>query len=460
MPSPKFQNDPNELTRFKEEIDLVQFAIDQGYQLKKPTANTNAEQTTVTLARDFGDGSDETILIRKNGRTGHFLYYNPSNSDDKGSVIDFTINKLNVNIGKARQILRQYLGKSPIINITPSPPIKPKEIDQDHFKVKPLSDTTYLERRSIALNIIKHPMFAPTIGLKTATHKASGKEFTNTAFLIKDLQQRTIGLELKNYDPSSGSHFKGTFEGSQKAMGMWTSVPPKTEKTTTFGILESPIDAMSHYQLTQDPLDFKKKPLFYLSTNGQLSPHHIPYIQHHIDHMKPNKVKLLNDNDLAGIRFNATLLGSLRPPAKEVSGKLTVVNNDQINMKVDFIKPKNRLSIEIGHPEKTDKKTLVDNLTNYFKNLNKKLFDKFSFKKNEFELEKIEQNEVKTVAHYYFDNRKEMLLESVQAVKELKPSKFMEIEVPKHKDWNQDLVESLKKDKEVGKEGVDQDFTM
>ena len=170
--------------------------------------------------------------------------------------------------------------------------------------------------------------------------------------------------------------------------------------------------------------------------------------------MKPNKLKLLNDNDLAGIRFNATLTGSLRPPAKSIDGKVTFVANDQVNIHVDYLKPKNRMSIEIGHPEKTNAAVLLHNLTAYFKKLNKKLHNLFSFKKNEFEISKIVQNEGKTKAEVFFDNRKEMLLEAVKVVQELNPSKFIEIEMPKDKDFNKDLENLIKEQQQPKDQGM------
>lgn len=343
-----FVNDPNELESFKKEIDIVSFAIDQGYSLDKASANKSAAHTTVALKKKISENDIETILVRKNQRTEHYLYYNPENSDDKGSIIDFVINKLNVNIGVARQKLRQYLGKQPLLTITPSPPFKQKEIDVDHFQIKPLSDPSYLLSRNIAPNIIKHPFFAPTMGIKTvyANAKQGHKSFNNTAFLIKDVNQRTIGLELKNYDAEHDINFKGAYNQSIKKHGMWISIPPKNAASLVFAVIESPIDAMSHFQLTQNPHNSN---IFYLSTNGQLSQHHLPYIQHYIDHMRPKSLLLLNDNDLGGIRFNCTLLGSLRPPAKSIVSKVIFVNDDQVSIKVDYIKPKNRMTIEIGH---------------------------------------------------------------------------------------------------------------
>lgn len=99
-------------------------------------------------------------------------------------------------------------------------------------------------------------------------------------------------------------------------------------------------------------------------------------------------------------------------------------------------------------PENTDYKQILDNLTNYFKNLNKELYSVLSFKKNEFEFSHIEQNQVKTVALIEFDNRKELLFKAADAIQELRPTNFLEVQLPKDKDYNQDLKNFIKSQSE------------
>ena len=99
-PAPR-DNDPQELERFKQAIDLVDYATRRhGYDVKKAGPRGQWHQ----LEKD----GEMLIVSRKHD---HQVYLNPGDDRDSGSIIDFVKTRENQTLGQVRQTLRQYLGE-------------------------------------------------------------------------------------------------------------------------------------------------------------------------------------------------------------------------------------------------------------------------------------------------------------------------------------------------------------
>ena len=87
----------NELELFKQSINIVLVAQDFGYVVdtKKTT-----KQTIILKQND-------TIIVSK--KNGYYIYFNPDDPQDKGTIIDFIQKRTNQNLGQIRKTLRQYL---------------------------------------------------------------------------------------------------------------------------------------------------------------------------------------------------------------------------------------------------------------------------------------------------------------------------------------------------------------
>ncbi|MCR5890485.1 hypothetical protein LRS06_22410 [Hymenobacter sp. J193] len=94
-------NDPQELDRFKQSIDLADYATRRhGYDVKKAGPRGHWHQ----LEKD-----SEMLIVSRKG--DHQVYLNPGDDRDSGSIIDSVKTRENQTLGQVRQTLRQYLGE-------------------------------------------------------------------------------------------------------------------------------------------------------------------------------------------------------------------------------------------------------------------------------------------------------------------------------------------------------------
>jgi len=87
-----------ELEKFKTEINIADIAIAMGYYIDK----TKTSRRAIVLK----NGQDVIIVSRNSN--GHYVYFNPENEQDNGTIIDFVQKRTNKNLGQVRKILRQF----------------------------------------------------------------------------------------------------------------------------------------------------------------------------------------------------------------------------------------------------------------------------------------------------------------------------------------------------------------
>ncbi|MBE9044531.1 relaxase/mobilization nuclease domain-containing protein [Pleurocapsales cyanobacterium LEGE 10410] len=89
-----------QLERFKTEINLVDYATSQGYEYLTRESSPNS----AVLRHDLGD----KIVVVTNTQ-GHGIYFSLNNERDRGTIVDFVQNRLNLNLGQVRKELRPWL---------------------------------------------------------------------------------------------------------------------------------------------------------------------------------------------------------------------------------------------------------------------------------------------------------------------------------------------------------------
>lgn len=307
------ENDPNELDRFKRDIDLVDYAQRYGYQVGKEGKRGDWHQ----LEKD----GEKLIVTRKDD---HQVYLNPGDDRDRGSVIDFTKTRggdgQGLNLGQVRRELREYLDGSPAparvyatppevgrLNALPvGHPDQERQAEEDRKTrlisevlgvKKELTDRTYVHGRGITDATIDSPAFQGRV------FTAQQNEHRNTAFPLYN-EQGLASVEQKN-------------EGYKNLLplpknGIFVSHPTQGKDTPVERVVvsESAIDSMSHYQLKheKDP-----KNTLYVATSGQPTEAQIALIQRVIDKQEPKEVVLANDRDAGGRQFNINYLNELHP---------------------------------------------------------------------------------------------------------------------------------------------------
>ena len=313
MNAPTRENDPTELDRFKRDIDLVDYAERQGYQIKKEGKRGDWHQ----LEKD-----GEVLIVTR--KADHQVYLNTGDDRDKGSVIDFAKTRggdgHGLNLGQVRQQLREYLNDGPAPTRVYAAPVDVSRLnglpvgDPDHERQqqedrktrliaevlgvnKELTDRTYLHGRGITDSTIDSPAFQGRI------FTAQQNEHKNTAFPLYN-EQGLASIEQKN------EHYKNLLPLPKN--GIWVSHPTQGKDTPVERVVvsESAIDSLSHYQLKheQDP-----KNTIYIATSGTPTEAQVALIQRVIDKQEPREIVLANDRDAGGRQFNMNYMNELHP---------------------------------------------------------------------------------------------------------------------------------------------------
>ena len=262
MLSPKNANKAiakrQELQQLKQDINLVDFALAQGY-------NKNARNSTANSIRlDRPDG-DRIIVKPDSG--GIDTYFSTQNSTDNGTVIDFIYHRQNLAFTEIRQLLKDYSetesrSKKQQIKQWPIPPAIEQHINEKEAQLKAESERRQQEQWQQNLQPIKsHPylqgerkIFSKTLQSGRFYGQVFKDERDNAVFPYTD-GERITGYELRNQD------FQGFRKGGKKSL--WLS--NQREEDTRLVIVESPIDALSYHQLNPHP-DNR-----YLATGGTIS---------------------------------------------------------------------------------------------------------------------------------------------------------------------------------------------
>lgn len=277
----------DELERFKREISLAEVAEAHGYAIDR----RESSRSSYVMRHQDGDK-----IVVATGEDGHGVFFSV-HQEASGSVIDFVMRRRGVNLGRARQVLRQWL-PVPLAFPTAQPPRpprlpKPAPLPQDRAALVAqwhglaLYQGGYLEGR----------------GLTPATLEAFATRLRTDArgnvACRHDDQAGLSGWELKNRG------FQGFVGSGRKALfaGRVGSLPP--EPLTRLAVTESALDAMSFYQY--DP-----QPGLYCSFGGSLSPEQKTLLAELFNRYPGATVLAATDSDAQGESF-AGFIQSLRP---------------------------------------------------------------------------------------------------------------------------------------------------
>lgn len=225
-----------ELSRFKCEINLAEYAQSFGYAVDK----TKSTKVSPVLKKD-GD----TLIIGQNKSDSHYIYFNANNNSDKGSIIDFVKNRTNETLGHIRKRLRTWL------NI-PQPNIERVEVKAatlDEIELKVSKDKAFtfwndIEDQSFFARELRNiPNNYLSEGRTSKDVKFDGEQWY---FALRDSQDEICGVEIRNKEGRNArigaEHKKGIFAaGGQDAKAC--------EKII---ITESTIDAKSAEVMERD----------------------------------------------------------------------------------------------------------------------------------------------------------------------------------------------------------------
>lgn len=282
-------NRTDELERFKQDINLAEYAVGQGYALVKNESSRNS----FVMQR----AADQDKIIVATGTDGHGIYFSVRDDADNGSIIDFVQKRKGLNLGQVRQELRPYIGENREARPIETQISKPKISTHDSQKAavnwsraQPAPGHDYLERRGIKKETLQDPRFAPVI---------RADERGNALFAHYN-REGISGFEIKNKD------FTGFAAGGQKALWFSSNINHAERVIMT----ESAIDALSHAELERRDKGKDPQKTAYVSFGGSMSPEQKELIAAMFEKMKDKgqALALGTDRDAGGEAFNAELM--------------------------------------------------------------------------------------------------------------------------------------------------------
>ncbi|HBM90466.1 MAG TPA: hypothetical protein DD400_01100 [Rhodospirillaceae bacterium] len=277
----------NELDRFKEDIDLVDFAGSRGYAIEE----RESWRGSVAMRGPSGD----KIIISKG--SGKWVFYSVKEQTN-GTIIDFVQRHDGGSLGDVRKVLRNWCGSTRPVPLSQKK--KPKKklgiTKKDRGKVQAEWEKTrfkaavpYLTGRGIGEAVLTLPRFFGKCRIDWRQ---------NVIFPHYD-KKGLCGFEKKNHN------FTGFAKGGIK--GLWFSHCFPDDKSLV--ISETAIDSISHYVLK--PSETTR----YLSIGGGMNEQQPDLIRASMEKMPTeSEVILAFDNDKDGERYTDEVT-ALAPPS-------------------------------------------------------------------------------------------------------------------------------------------------
>lgn len=240
------ENLANEIERFKQDINLVEYAEACGYAIERNESSRNS-----TVMRR---GNDKIVVATD--IDGHGIYFSTRDERDNGTIIDFVQRRQELNLGQVRKLLRPWIGKflfpTAPINRKPSAerPSKPERVEAHRVAIMVRWQRLELYRG----RYLQYSRGLSDLTISVFSNRIRLDQLGNICFRHGD-KDGLSGWEAKNVG------FTGFAMGGIKTL-FATLVGKKTEQVV---ITESAIDAMSYHELRGRP------GTLYLSTAGTLS---------------------------------------------------------------------------------------------------------------------------------------------------------------------------------------------
>lgn len=345
----------------KFEINLVEYAERQGYQVNKQKSTA----TDVILQKNIGQENVDTIGVRYYPETG-YKYWTAMDSSDRGSLLDFEKNKNHLDLSSAAgkrelyQKIDEFLGNPPTHQVVKVKAINKKaetekRLTDRELNLLPLTDTRYLEGRGITEKTYRSPEFQYQVYNEKISLN-NGKTYTNTVFPIRN--EEILLAKIRRNDEELG-YRGGQFNKIQEKRenGIHTSNFPKQQLDKLY-LIESPIDAMSYFELKYAEIRSKNLQVAFISTVGNPSNSAYNTIQKFINASEPKQIISLMDNDRAGKVFTINLLGRLSKPENDLSNNIKAEIN--VSQKTEAT-----LSINFSYDTDEKRRAMANNLKEY-----------------------------------------------------------------------------------------------
>ncbi|MBD3797611.1 MAG: toprim domain-containing protein [Campylobacterales bacterium] len=257
-----------ELNHFKTSINIAELSTAMGYEKDRDKSTLNAP----VMKHPSGD----KIVVGLDRSDGHYVYFNPHNDSDKGTVIDFIKNRTDKSLGWIRKFCRAWLH-----NPQPVQNIKVTASNKDTHKIISLwerlsNDEMILTFRGVGYNTMEWIS-------KSGRVRYDSKEKA-LYFPMYDING-LCGIEKRTEND------KRIIEGSTKGIHTIGNLA----EAQRIVIFESPVDMLSYKQLGKG-----KYGDFYVSTMGSIGESGENSLKAIFERNKTAKIILAVDRDEGG----------------------------------------------------------------------------------------------------------------------------------------------------------------
>ena len=288
-------NAPDELERFKTEINLSQVAASFGWTID--TRKTGKSERYVVMR----SGRDVIVITRKQG-SGHWVFFRSGANGDGagGSVIDFVQSAQGLNLGQVRAWCRRWSGEDRHVppaayvrDLTPSDGNAAAALAEweaaERIDVHP-----YLTERGISPEIQLSGRFRGTFRVDVRG---------NVCLSYVDDAGEICGVEKRNRPARPGlPSWKSYTNGAAK--GLWLS--RRIPEVQRLVVVESPLDAMAFEQMHGNGHGR------YVATGGSYGPAQGEVLTRVIESLIPGLlVMVATDNDAGGHKMGDQITGLL-----------------------------------------------------------------------------------------------------------------------------------------------------
>jgi len=212
-----------ELNNFKTNINLADFSTSFGYCLETEKSSKNAP----VMRADNG----EKIVIGRDKADNHYIYFNPNDDRDNGTIIDFIKNRTGESLGYIRRRCRAWL-RSPGVRPNISVIVSTKDATKIANKWHRLENDEHIFSDFDGIK----PKYIEELLSKNHTKMVKGELY----FMLSD-QNGICGFEKRT---RKGEKF--IEEGSTKGLFINGNSIDKADRIIIF---ESPMDMLAYKQL-------------------------------------------------------------------------------------------------------------------------------------------------------------------------------------------------------------------
>lgn len=304
-----------ELNSFKTNINLAEFATAFGYYKDKEKSSLNAP----VMRHENGD----KVVIGKDKADGHYIYFNPNNDSDNGTIIDFVKNRTSETLGHIRKRLRAWLH-----NPQPQENIPVKTSTKNALRIANI--WSKIKEKKAPLD--RHWGVSSMMLKRLQGMRNVKRGDDNSYYFALSNTSGICGIERR-----TGAGEKHIISGSEKGI----FIEGKLKKAKEIIIFESPVDMISYIELNRQKRTADR---YYACTMGSIGDSIENSLKTIFSYNKEAKVIVAVDNDAGGDKIAKKIATIL----KNIDGSLDRAERQKPTMKDwnDDLRERKEQSIE------------------------------------------------------------------------------------------------------------------